>query len=131
MGSVSIDSRKLLVLSLVAATVVAVLAVAIWHPQPGAARTAATARAKTVSVKDDFFSPKTVRVAVRGTVTWRWRDEGVHNVVFRKVPSGASKRRSTTRTAGKFTRSFRKRGTYRYVCTIHEDLGMKGSVIAG
>ena len=35
---------------------------------------------------------------------------------------------SRTKTSGTFSRKLRRRGTYRYVCTIHEDLGMTGSV---
>ena len=50
-------------------------------------------------------------------------------MTFRKVPKGASKKpRAKTRSSGTFTRKFTKRGTYRYVCTIHEDFGMTGSV---
>jgi plastocyanin len=35
---------------------------------------------------------------------------------------------SETTDTGTFSRKFRKRGRYSYVCTIHEDLGMTGSV---
>lgn len=88
----------------------------------------ATQSVPTVSVKDDFFSPKTKAVSSGATVKWQWRGESSHDVVFRRVPSGASKRSSTIKTSGTFRRSFSKNGTYRYVCTIHEDDGMKGTV---
>jgi plastocyanin len=81
-----------------------------------------------VSVKDSFFSPRSVTVSRGGKVVWRWKGELEHNVRFRKVPSGASKRGSSTQASGRFARTFKKRGAYRYVCTIHQDLGMKGSV---
>jgi plastocyanin len=110
--------------------VVLMLAIGVAAPSHGA--TTHASAAKRVTIKDDFFKPKTVHVGVGGKVTWSWRGDGdEHNVTFRKVPKGASKRHSRTHTGGSFTRSFTKRGTYRYVCTIHEDLGMRGTVVAG
>jgi plastocyanin len=107
------------------------VALAVW-PTAGGAGTAQNAKAKRVSLKDDFFSPRTVRVARGGKVTWVWRGENDHNVRFRKVPAGAKRPRgSSTQSSGRFSRTFSKRGTYRYVCTIHEDFGMKGKVVAG
>jgi plastocyanin len=89
------------------------------------------ASTKSVSVRDSVFSPRSVSVSRGGKVVWRWRGELDHNVRFRKVPSGASRRGSATQTSGRFARTFKKRGTYRYVCTIHEALGMKGTVHVG
>jgi plastocyanin len=89
---------------------------------------AVAAKNASVSVKDNFFSPRSVTVSRGGKVTWRWRGFIDHNVRFRKVPSGASKRGSVTQGDGRFARTFEQRGTYRYVCTIHEALGMKGTV---
>jgi plastocyanin len=80
-------------------------------------------------VDDNFFSPKNAQVGRGGRVTWRWRGAVDHNVTFTKVPSGASKRGSGTKASGRFSRSFTKKGTYRYVCTIHRSLGMRGSVV--
>jgi plastocyanin len=90
------------------------------------ARASAT---RSVSVRDDFFSPKRRTIASGDRVRWVWREDNPHNVRFRRVPNGASKRPgSTTKSSGTFVRKFRRRGTYRYVCTIHEDAGMTGSV---
>jgi plastocyanin len=88
------------------------------------------AKAKRVGVRDNSFTPTTVRVAAGSKVTWTWKGVGDHNVTFRKVPRGASKRGARTRSSGSFTRSFTKKGTYRYVCTIHEAGGMTGRLIA-
>jgi plastocyanin len=96
-------------------------------PAPGDSG-AESARTERVSVRDDVFSPKSVSIR-RGTkVVWSWKGDNPHNVRFRTVPSGASKPRSETQTSGRYARKFRDRGRYRYVCTIHEDLGMKGSL---
>jgi len=90
---------------------------------------AGAAATKRVSVRDDFFSPKRITIASGDRVKWTWREDNDHNVRFRKVPKGVSKTPgSRTKFSGTFTRKFRKRGTYRYVCTIHEALGMTGSV---
>jgi plastocyanin len=92
------------------------------------ARSSKASTSERVSIKDDLFSPRSVTVARGGEVTWRWKGENEHNVRFRRVPSGASKRGAHTKTSGRFSRTFGKTGKYRYVCSIHEDLGMTGSV---
>ena len=90
---------------------------------------AESAKTRGVSVRDDLFSPKRRTIGSGDRVRWTWRGDGDHNVRFRKVPSGASKKPgSSIKSGGTFVRKFTRRGTYRYVCTIHEDLGMTGSV---
>jgi plastocyanin len=106
---------------------IVVLAV-VLEAAPASGGSAQTSKTTRVSVKDDLFSPKSVQVARNGKVVWRWKGQNPHNVKFRKVPSGASKRGSKTQSSGRFARTFSKAGTYRYVCTIHQDLGMKGTV---
>jgi plastocyanin len=109
-------------------SIVALAAATLVAPSSGSpARQSAT---RAVSIKDDRFSPKTVHVGARGRVTWTWKGQNDHNVTFRHVPRGASKKpRARTRSSGTFTRKFTIKGKYRYVCTIHEDLGMKGTVV--
>jgi plastocyanin len=110
----------------------AVVGLLLAFGSPASGGSGATAsKTKRVGVRDNSFTPRTTRVAVGGKVTWTWKGVGDHNVTFRSVPSGASKRRAKTRSSGTFTRSFTKKGTYRYVCTIHEAGGMTGRVIAG
>jgi plastocyanin len=108
----------------------AIAALGAVYLAPAAGGDGATAaKTRSVSVRDDFFSPKRLTVASGDRVRWVWRDEGSHNVRFRGVPRGASRRPgSSTKTSGSFGRTLRKRGRYSYVCTIHEDLGMTGSV---
>lgn len=107
---------------------IVVLAVALEVAPASGGSGAQISKSKSVSVRDDVFSPKRVAVGRNGTVVWRWKGENAHNVKFRRVPNGASKRGSKLQSSGRFARTFSKRGTYRYVCTIHEDLGMKGTV---
>jgi plastocyanin len=122
-------SRPSLTLSLAVGASLAVAAFAGPAAGGGSAQTSVT---KRVSVEDDFFRPRAVSVPRDGKVVWRWRGAGDHNVRFRQVPRRAKRPRgSTTKASGRFARTFSRRGTYRYVCTIHEDLGMKGRVEVG
>ena len=42
----------------------------------------------SVSVRDDFFSPRSKTASRGDTVSWRWRrTDNPHNVRFRKVPA--------------------------------------------
>jgi plastocyanin len=111
-------------------SLLALLAVlGLWQAVAAAGDSARASKTRSVSVRDDFFSPKRRTVASGDRVRWVWREDNPHNVRFRSVPSGASKRPgSKTKSSGTFTRRFTRRGTYRYVCTIHEDAGMTGSV---
>src|ERR671925_1376080 len=72
---------------------------------------ASTSATKRVGVRDNSFTPKTVRPSSGDRVVWTWKGDAAHNVVFRKVPKGASKKpRSALKTSGTFTRRFTKRG---------------------
>lgn len=81
---------------------------------------AATAKKTAkVSVKDDFFTPKTVRIKRNGTVTWTWRGSAPHDVK-------GSGFRSKVQTRGTYKRKYTRTGSFRYICTIHS--GMAGTV---
>lgn len=108
---------------------VAVAALGVWATAAVAGDGAGAAATKRASLHDDFFSPKRITISAGDRVKWTWRGSNDHNVRFRKVPRGVSRKPgSRTQSSGSFTRQLRKRGTYRYVCTIHEALGMTGSV---
>ena len=81
---------------------------------------------KTINVRDDLFSPKSTTISKGTTVTWRWREDGLHNVKSRGTKRFKS---SALKTSGTHRYRFTKAGTYRYVCTVHEDEGMTGRVI--
>jgi plastocyanin len=82
----------------------------------------ALAAGTKVTVGDDFFKAKTVRIKAGATVTWKWAAHNSHNVKGKGF-------RSKIQTKGTFRHKFAKKGTYRYVCTIHDSEGMKGTVI--
>lgn len=77
---------------------------------------------RSVSVKDDFFSPKTVTVKRGSTVTWRWSGRKAHNVV---VKSGPVKFQSRLQRSGSFRKKVTRGGTYSIVCTIHSGMSMR------
>ncbi|MGH2941309.1 MAG: cupredoxin domain-containing protein [Solirubrobacteraceae bacterium] len=82
---------------------------------------------RTITVKDDVFSPKRATVSKNTLVTFRWAaDSGPHDVVSR------GKRRfrsSSIQSSGAHRVRFKRAGTYSYVCTLHEDKGMTGRIV--
>ena len=101
------------------------LAAAVALAGHSALSTAATTR--TITVKDDVFMPKKATVAKNTRVTWRWAsDSGAHDVVSRGTKRFKS---SAIKSSGVHRHRFTKAGTYKYVCTLHEDQGMTGQIV--
>jgi len=81
----------------------------------------AFAATKSVSVKDNFFSPKTLTVGKNSTVKWVWKGHAPHNVT---VTKGPVKFHSSTKVSGTFSKKMTRRGSYTLVCTIHSGMKM-------
>ena len=75
----------------------------------------------TVAVKDNFFGPKKVAIAVGDKVTWKWKGYSVHDV---KVVKGPQKFGSKQQSSGTFSRVIKKPGAYKIVCTLHPGMEM-------
>ena len=106
--------RKIVLVAAVGATALGGAALADASEQANAAA------ANRVAVDDYFFKSKSVAVKRGGVVTWIWRGSDDHNVVFTSAPRRVKKpKRCGTRSSGTCSRRFRRRGTYRYVCTLH------------
>ena len=75
---------------------------------------------KTVGLKNLEFRPKEITVKVGDTVTWRWQENVLHNVV-------ADEFKSENLSKGTYRHTFTQAGTYDYRCTLHA--GMDGEVI--
>lgn len=75
-------------------------------------------------MKDIAFKPSRLSVRKGTTVTFRWRDASVvHNVRSR----GRSRfKGSPNKSKGTHRVTFRRAGTYRYICTLHT--GMDGRI---
>lgn len=75
---------------------------------------------KTVAVKNNAFSPGTVKIRKGDRVVWKWTQGGVpHNVT---PAAGGAGSKTTSRKGATFAKTFSKRGTFKYVCTIHSSM---------
>lgn len=77
------------------------------------------AATKTVSITDDQFSPKTVKVKKGSKVKWVNNGDDDHTT----TGSGWDK---TLAPGQSYARKFKKAGTFKYVCRFHG--GMTGKV---
>jgi plastocyanin len=80
---------------------------------------------KRVRVGDLFFRSRAVTVQRGDTVRWVWVGQAPHNVT---VTRGPVEFRSRTKTDGAYRKRLNRRGTYRYICTVHPD-DMRGRVV--
>ncbi len=90
---------------------------------------AAASKKKTVTMGDNYYTPKKVTVDRKATVTWRWPDfeeaGDVHDVKLESGPKGVKKFHSeAASTDYSFKRKLTVAGTYRIVCTLHEEMAM-------
>jgi plastocyanin len=86
----------------------------------------AGARGSTsIKVGDDFFSPTSKTVSSGTKVKFKWIGEDKHNVVKKKGPGGGFGSGLTDAPGVNFTKKFKKRGTYKLICTVHEEMKMK------
>lgn len=82
---------------------------------------------KVVTVHDNYYSPDKLTVPVNSTIMWKWpADAGdVHDVKLGRGPKGAKGFWSDPGAAGySFKRKLTVPGTYRIVCTLHEEMKM-------
>jgi plastocyanin len=78
---------------------------------------------KTITVKDNAFSPSSATIRAGSTVKFVWRGKAPHNV---SVSKGPAKFKSPVKTSGSYAIRLTRKGTYSLVCTIHQ--GMKMSL---
>ena len=81
-----------------------------------------------------YFEPSRIKIKLGDTVTWIQDDQAnKHDVVA--YPEGIPKRTKffrsplLTKPGMKWSKTFTKRGTYKYHCHPHEAAGMKGVII--
>jgi plastocyanin len=112
----------------IAAALIAVAALAV--PSTGVA-----GKTKKVKVVDDYFSPSKITVKKDTKVSFKWDKNNLntHNVTLKKGPKGVKKSKKPC-AKGKITKcnvsasgsiginfapKFNKKGTYKFICTIH------------
>jgi plastocyanin len=92
----------------------------------GSPRAAAAVPAHKVKVHDNFFERRSIRIKPNEKVVWVWKGMNRHNVRFTKVPKGAKRGGSKIKTTGKWRRTFKIKGNYRYICKLYT--GMRGTI---
>jgi len=106
--------------------IVMALSVAVFAAPRLVNKNFSSAAGKTVTLTNNKFTPKTVKIKKGQSVTWVAK-EGAHTV---KADNGSFQ--SGTLTAGKsFSHTFDTPGTYGYHCAFHGSAGhdMAGTVI--
>ena len=72
---------------------------------------------KHVSVRNNSFAPKSLSIEEGTKVVWTWTDGGVpHNVTPANGKPGSA---TSSKKGFRFSKVFKKKGTFKYVCTIH------------
>ncbi|HEY1274890.1 MAG TPA: plastocyanin/azurin family copper-binding protein [Thermoleophilaceae bacterium] len=94
-------------------------------PAAAAGPSANAAKTKKVKIGDEFFKSKNITIKSGDKVKWVWVGSEDHDVV---VTSGPRKFHSRTQSSGSYSKTLRKRGTYRYLCSVHPDV-MRGKVV--
>ena len=78
----------------------------------------------TVKLDDDFFAPKSAKVSAGTKVRFKWVGEDDHSVAKRSGPGGSFASELTDTRGVNFQKTFRKKGTYKLICTIHDQMKM-------
>jgi len=79
-------------------------------------------------VGDFQFTPKTVNARVGDTISWSWQN-GTHTTTSTSVPAGATSWDSPMNSSStRFRTRVTVAGTYRYQCSFHFAMGMKGTI---
>ncbi len=82
-----------------------------------------TAAGAQVSLQNIQFSPAALTVNKGATVTWTNKDSVGHDVTSSSFKSGGA---GGLQQGATFKHTFKKAGTFAYVCTVHP--GMKGTI---
>ena len=85
----------------------------------------AGAAPKKVTIKGSLgiynFKPKKVTIVKGHKVSWSWNSDSEHNVKFGEKLDGKHSK-TATQVSG-YTIKFKKTGTFKYRCTVHDFTG--------
>ncbi|KKR21320.1 MAG: Blue (Type 1) copper domain protein [Parcubacteria group bacterium GW2011_GWE2_39_37] len=76
---------------------------------------------RTIDIKNSVFMPSTSSIKAGDSVTWTNQDTFAHSI---KADDFSSSELTTGQT---YTFTFKKKGTYEYVCDLHPN--MKGKIV--
>jgi plastocyanin len=97
----------------------------------GGAGAAAKPVHRSVKVSDDVFSPTKLTVPRNSTITWKWAsaNSDTHDVYLSKRPKGVKRFHSDPASSDfSYKRKLAKKGTYKLICTFHENMTQKITV---
>jgi halocyanin-like protein len=73
------------------------------------------------------FAPAATKISKGTKVVWEWTGKGAaHNVV---AEGGEFESETVNQEGYTFSHTFDSAGTYKYACTPHRTLGMKGAIV--
>jgi plastocyanin len=93
----------------------------------GAAATQKAPKPRTVKVGDDYFGPTSLKVKPKTTIVWKWLsyNGNTHDVKLKKGPKGVKRFESDPATSDfTFKKKLTVKGTYKVICTFHENMRM-------
>lgn len=95
----------------------------------------AKGKTRTVFLGDNYYAPSDLAIRPYDTIVWNWRDSGSregHDVSLVSGPRGVPLREFTSRVytdpGSRFRRTFKKAGTYDFICSLHYEMTMKVAV---
>jgi plastocyanin len=109
-----------------AALVLAVAGLAALPVAAGA--TGGSGATKKVQVGDDYYGPTKLTVKKNTTIKWLWIEDNTnsHDVKLSSGPKGVKKFHSESAASDyTFSEKLKAAGTYKIVCTLHQDMTMK------
>ncbi len=119
--------KKLMVLALAAlvgAVVMTAGCTSYGPSSPSSAPQTSTASQNTVSMKNIAFNPSSLTINKGASVTWKNDDSTTHTTT-----SDTNLWDSGNLSPGQsYARQFNDTGTFPYHCTIHQSMGMKGTI---
>jgi plastocyanin len=117
---------------LVAIVLAGAAAVAAAPASAGVPDGARKPQKRTVDVVDNYYGPKKLTVNLESRITWKWTDEAadVHDVKLTSAPKGFKKFQTEPGSAGfTYSKTLTKPGTYRFICTFHEEDNMRMTIV--
>ena len=86
----------------------------------------------TITVGNNFLSPAKKTISQGTKLKFRWVGGVRHHIVKTEGPGGAIQEPATSKKGVNLAHTFNKRGTYRFVCTIHPtEMHLKLTVSGG
>jgi plastocyanin len=73
----------------------------------------------TITVGNNFLSPSNKTIPAGTELRFRWVGGLRHHIVKTKGPGGDIRSPATSKRGVNLVHVFNKRGTYRFICTIH------------